>query len=172
MGWVSTALGQDFNGTMDYVPYTEWYGVDRGYYVHFFDGIFINQNGSPNVNVSWTGTGNTFEAEVKDANGTWHSLFHGNLYFPANHAAAHSESVDWDGTTCPTLTNGSPYQNNGTTYNGNISSSEEITLTNDNFDEGPWTGSPDIFDANPFWFKQNSDWPASFRANGPSASQP
>ena len=156
--------------------YTELFGAGSTYYVHFFDGISINENSSVEVFVQYSGVNNTFDAYVVDSSGNSHLLKSGDLYYPADHAAAHSEVVDWDdalSATCPTLTNGSPYQNNGTEYNGDTSADDELWLQDSQGNASQWQGSPDTYDGSPYyWFHQNSDWPASFRANGPSDSEP
>ena len=180
MGWIDTSLGHDFNDTNSYEPYAEWYGIDDQYYVHFFNGISVNENSSPHVLVEWSGAGNTFIAEARDSSDTWHILYTGDLYYAAAHAAAHSEVYNGDGTTCPTLATDSPYQNNGTDYDGTVDNQHEIKLTNSSFDEGIWSGSPDTYDgtADPgpgptrYWFTENTDHPASFQASGPSTSAP
>jgi hypothetical protein len=177
MGSVGTSLGQDFNGLKIYQAYTEWSGPNHGYYVHFFDNIAINQNWSVHTAILGAGTSPSYIAEVEDSSGNWHSLTTRNLYTQSANAAAHSEIYSGVGTTCPTLTNGSPYQNNGTKYDGTTYGPDELTLTDDNYNQVIWSGSPTTHPGSGggqtlYWFTKNSDWPASFQANGPATSPP
>jgi hypothetical protein len=177
IGWVATSKGQDFRpDSLGYAPYAEWSGPNGGYYVHFFDGITINENWSVHAAIIG-GSDGTYSAEVQDSSGNWHVLTTRNLYTASANAAAHSEILDGVTTTCPTLTNGSPYQNNGTKYDGTIEKGDKLVLTDSNLNQGAWDGFPTTHPGmgggqTLYWFTKNSDWPASFQANGPSNNPP
>ena len=94
MGYIATSLGSDRNDTQAYQAYTEYYGIGTNPYLRpLFANIPINQDMAVYVEVTNTGMGNQFQAQVEDKNGTWWTLNQGDLYYPAAHVAAHSETL-------------------------------------------------------------------------------
>jgi hypothetical protein len=190
--WLQAGVGMGFVGIIGgthaltpsktYLPYMEDYGAngtDGIYHVYFYPNISINQDSAVPVEVFYTGLSGSggnpqFEADLQDTSGVWNDLGHGYMYYPAGHAKAIAEVENYQSTSCPTLTLGSPYQNFGTNAAGNIVSGDKITLRNPS-GTGPWTGSPETFGLSGphYWLTDTlSDWPASFRSNGPAGGPP
>jgi len=161
----------------------ENYGTDgaghKVYHVFFYPNLPLSENKAVPVHVFYTGLNGSggdakFEARYEDtATGIWYILGHGFMPFAAGHAKAIAEVYVDSQTNCPTLTNGSPYQNFGTNAAGNIVDGDKINLTNPS-GTAAWTGSPETFGLNglEYWLTELSDWPASFRSNGPAAGPP
>jgi hypothetical protein len=191
--WLQAGVGMGFVGFIggtnatnwndSYQPYMEDFGLNGSlpaYHVFFYPNISINQNGAPRVSVFYTGNSGSggnpeFEADLLSSNGTWYVLGHGYLPYAAGHAKAIAEVEVYGAvnTDCPTLTNGAPYQNFGTDSAGQVTSIDKINLTNSS-GTGPWSGSPETFGLNglQYWLTELSDWPASFKSNGPASGPP
>jgi hypothetical protein len=176
MGLVGEGSDAAYNGTNSYEPYYENEGAAGTYAVNFYPNIPINQNSSVGFEVFYDGsTGRDgdpqFEVTVQNSNGTWVELDAGELYYAFDHASARSEvDVRSLSNTCPTMTNGSPWQDFGTNASGTPTATTELELdATGTFTT--WTGSPATFDTPPYFFK-SLNGAAAFRTNGPASGPP
>jgi hypothetical protein len=96
----------------------------------------------------------------------------GDLYYASVHGAAATELQSGTTTTCPVLTDGSPWQNWGTDANGAwdngtyelyLEVGEVVEPWND-YDPTPSLGKPPV----PFYYDGLQYSPDQWRANGPS----
>jgi len=160
---------------------------------NFYPSIPIQQNAAPWFTLFYDGmdgyTGSPQDdGFVIDDTGAEDYVNQGELYEVYVHVEASEEAeMGTDSvTTCPTLTNGSPYQNFGTDYYGDSNPGDELQLgTGYPQTWSDWSGAPVTFssdwywpDGNNgynlspqyFWYDETYGYPDEFQTNGPSAS--
>ncbi|MHB1819759.1 MAG: hypothetical protein ACYCO9_17235 [Streptosporangiaceae bacterium] len=170
MGTINTKYY--YGGTGQYESYFE-NGAPNGTYQLFTyssSQLPINSGSSYNVEVFYDGGTGILGYPQYKAYVNGYYVGAGELYYSAAHAEAEAE-VAVSTSACPTLTNGSPYQNFGTDASGSYSSNYEMYLSTDqpetwNF----WSGSPSVNgNKGPIYWYQQMNGPAAFRNNGPSS---
>jgi hypothetical protein len=155
------------NANLLYEPYFESWGPNGTYQESYLTGYGLNQGASIYTKAFYDGTNGylgypQYEAVV---NGT--VIGKDELYYNAVHAEAASEVYTANSDACPTLTNGSPWQNFGTDATGTVQSSEKLQLK-ENGSYSDWAGSTQTSHTAPYYYKQ-LDGTAAFRTNGPSS---
>jgi len=91
------------------------------------------------------------------------------LYYETNHVYADSEAFTGTVSTCPTMTNGSPYEQFGNSEqggwdNGNFALQLQLSSGGAFYD---WTGTSGA-SAGPYHYNSMANTPADFYTNGPS----
>ncbi|MGD0083430.1 MAG: hypothetical protein ABSD78_09580 [Acidimicrobiales bacterium] len=130
---------------------------------------------------NWTGEyidgGYQYESQVVDSSDHYVEIGTGDLYYLDIHAEAQAEIHTGSDTTCPTLTDGSPYQHFGDQVDGSWDGgSAKLQVENSSTDTfSPWStadGPSAPFSDSPYWVTEGGHWPADFQTNGPGGGPP